>query len=41
MPGNLMNQTIQPDAGTKITQEQLKQIKDAYNNNELNHGKQN
>ena len=40
MPGNLMNQTAQPDAGMKITPEHLQQIRDAYYSGQLNHGRQ-
>ena len=39
-PGNLMNQSDKPDAGTKITPEQLKQIQDNYKKGKLNNGQQ-
>lgn len=39
-PGNLMNQTGQPDAGSKITKGQIIKMKDAYDKGELNKGRQ-
>jgi hypothetical protein len=40
MPGNLMNQTAQPDAGTKVTKDQILEMKKNYDDGKLNHGKQ-
>jgi len=40
MPGNLMNQTVRPDAGTKITPDQIKQILQSNKDGKLNQGQQ-
>ena len=40
MPGNLLNQTGESDAGMQITQQQLIQMQEAYNKGELNKGRQ-
>lgn len=39
-PGNLMNQTGQPDAGMKVSKTQILQIENAYKTGGLNHRKQ-
>ena len=39
--GNLMNQTIRPDAGKNITPDQIKQISNAFKKGKLNQGAQN
>jgi RHS repeat-associated protein len=39
-PGNLMNQSGRPDAGTKITPDQIKQMKNDFDKGKLNHGRQ-
>ncbi|WP_456312903.1 hypothetical protein [Pseudomonas shirazensis] len=40
MPSNLLNQTSQPDAGIKVTNEQILQMKEAHDKGELNKGRQ-
>jgi len=40
MDGNLMHQTKQPNAGTKLTKDQILEIKKAYDDGKLNQGKQ-
>lgn len=39
MPGNLLNQTSQPDAGMQVTKEQIFQMIEAYDKGELNKGR--
>jgi hypothetical protein len=39
-PGNLMNQSWRTDAGTKITPDQIKQMKNDFDKGKLNHGRQ-
>jgi RHS repeat-associated protein len=39
--GNLMHQTFQPNAGIKVTGDQIDQIKNAAKNGQLNSGRQN
>jgi hypothetical protein len=40
MPGNLMNQTLRDDAGTKITDDQMKKIVDDSKAGNINKGQQ-
>ncbi|MGJ1421039.1 RHS repeat domain-containing protein [Sphingobacterium spiritivorum] len=40
MNGNLMHQTGQPNAGSKITKEQILKMKEAYDKGKLNKGRQ-
>jgi RHS repeat-associated protein len=40
MPGNLMNQTSEPDAGKNVTKDQILEIEDNHNQGKINKGKQ-
>ena len=40
MDGNLMHQTMQPNAGTKLTKDQILEIKKRFDGGELNKGEQ-
>jgi RHS repeat-associated protein len=40
LDGNLMHQTRQPNAGMKLTKDQIHEMKKAYNDGKLNKGKQ-